>query len=98
MRTPSLLGQKPVAAADDEKEEDEARVRPSSLTEVMAGWNTGCILCRFQEGEEVCFCNIRLLEQKVLAVVLRDKRQTAVTASFENQVADMPTASPLQSC
>lgn len=70
--------------------------RPHS-PEVMARWNTGCVLCRFQEGEEACFCNIRLLEQKVLAVVLRDKRQTAVTALFENQVADMPTASPLQS-
>lgn len=36
---------------------------------VAAGWNTGCVLCRFKKGEEECFCSIRLLEQKVLAVV-----------------------------
>lgn len=72
----------PVAASDDDDEEDEAPVwHPAA--EVLAGLNAACLFPSFEEGEEEAFRQIRSLEQKVLAVTFKEKRQTAITEFFK---------------
>ncbi|KAH7956623.1 hypothetical protein HPB52_011087 [Rhipicephalus sanguineus] len=72
----------PVAASDDDEEEDEAPVRPSAV-EVMAGLNAARLFLSFEEGGEEAFRQIRSLEQKVLAVAFKERRQTAITDFFK---------------
>ncbi|KAH6921309.1 hypothetical protein HPB50_027696 [Hyalomma asiaticum] len=62
---------------DDYEEEDEAPVRPSA-TEVMAGLNATRLFLTFEEGKEEAFHHIRSLEQEVLVVAFKEKRQTMI--------------------
>ncbi|KAK8771219.1 hypothetical protein V5799_025538 [Amblyomma americanum] len=73
----------PVAASDDDEEDDEAPVRPSAA-EVMAGLNAARLFFSFEESEEEAFRNIRSLEQEVLAVAFREKKQTTITDFFKH--------------
>lgn len=74
----------PVSAIDDVDEEQGTTVAVD--TEAIAWWNALCFVL-FWTSRRLALPLHSLVEQKVVAAALKEKRQTAIAESFKNQHA-----------
>lgn len=71
----------PEEAEDEDDDEEQEPVRPSAA-EVMGALNVARLFFSFEEGEEDSLRRIRMLEDRVSTVALREKKQKMITDFF----------------